>query len=176
MEMRGIFVAVFLIAAVLQVSAQQRTVTNQDLEKYRSARMLAEKDLRENYAKMGFPSPEELERQRIADAKALDVLSTRLRNERLERERVHVEQLQAAAAIAAADRSNEEVYAEDAPGFGGYSYDAGDGRYNHYWKANRRSYGGRYFSVQGYRATPAGMFPVNVRPYTQPAYIRRGRP
>ena len=176
MKMRGIFIAVFLLAAILEVSAQQRTVTNQDLEKYRSARMRAEKDLRENYAKLGFPSPEELERRRIADAVALDALSTRLRNERLERERISAQQLQAAAALAAADRTTETQYPEDVPTFGGYTYDARHGRYLRYRRAGGRGYVGRYFPVQGYRATPAGVFPVNIRPYTPPAYIRRGRP
>lgn len=43
--------------------AQTKTITNADLEKFRSQRLVAEKELRENYESMGFPSPEELERQ-----------------------------------------------------------------------------------------------------------------
>lgn len=43
--------------------AQTPTVTNADLEKFRQKRIKAEREYRENYEKMGFPSPEELEAQ-----------------------------------------------------------------------------------------------------------------
>jgi hypothetical protein len=80
----------FFAAAVAAngIDAQTDTITNRDLEKYRSERLKAETDLRENYKRLGFPSPEELRRRNAEAAKATAELSARLRTERLERERI----------------------------------------------------------------------------------------
>lgn len=83
-----------LIFSVLAVAfAQTKTVTNSDLEKFRQKRLEAEKDYRENYAKLGFPSPQELEAQLNEDKRELAELSERLREERLERERANALEL-----------------------------------------------------------------------------------
>ncbi len=80
----------FLSALVLGISsltfAQTKTITNADLEKYRQKRLAAERELRENYREMGFPSPEEMERQNEKDRKETAELSQRLRQQRIERE------------------------------------------------------------------------------------------
>jgi TolA-binding protein len=76
---------IFSVAAV--ALAQTKTVTNADLEKFRQKRLEAERDYRENYAKLGFPSPQELEKQIAEEQRELGELSDRLRAERLERER-----------------------------------------------------------------------------------------
>lgn len=68
--------------------AQAPTITNGDLEKYRSQRIKAETDLRENYERLGFPSPEERARRDAESAKAAGELAAKLRTERLERERI----------------------------------------------------------------------------------------
>ena len=68
--------------------AQAPTITNSDLDKYRSQRIKAETDLRENYDRLGFPSPEERARRDAESAKASAELSAKLRAERIERERV----------------------------------------------------------------------------------------
>ena len=91
MKMRIVFLICFSLAAVILTAAQGRTVTNVDLAKYEQARVKAEKDLRENYVKLGFPSPEERARRNAADAKERAELSARLRQERLERERAAAE-------------------------------------------------------------------------------------
>lgn len=80
----------FFAAALTAVSidAQTDTVTNRDLEKYRAERLKAEADMRENYKRLGFPSPEELRRRNEESAKAMAELSAKLRAERLERERI----------------------------------------------------------------------------------------
>ncbi len=75
-------------------SAQTKTVTNADLEKFRQKRLQAERDYRENYERMGFPSPEELERQREKDRIKREELSERFRNERLERQAIEAQQEQ----------------------------------------------------------------------------------
>jgi hypothetical protein len=47
------------VAMSLSVFSQNKTVTNADLEKYKQKRLAAQKELRENYAELGFASPEE---------------------------------------------------------------------------------------------------------------------
>lgn len=87
---RSLLVILFSLLMSAAISAQA-TVTNADLEKFRIKRLAAEKELRENYAKLGFPSPEELERQNAESAKLRDELAARLERERLERERIAAE-------------------------------------------------------------------------------------
>lgn len=83
--MFGGFVVLFAAAVC---SAQMRSVTNLDLEKYRAERIRAETDLRENYAKLGFPSPEVRERREAESAKARAQLAESLRTQRIEEERI----------------------------------------------------------------------------------------
>jgi len=80
-----------LFAFVCSASAQTKTVTNKDLEKFKTKRIAAEKELRENYAQLGFPSPEELEKQNVQSAKERFALFEKLQAERLERERIEAE-------------------------------------------------------------------------------------
>lgn len=79
------------ILAVVPAAAQQRSITNADLEKYRQKRLQAEKDYNENYAKLGFPSPEELQKQIEKSRVEREALAARLAAERLERERAEAE-------------------------------------------------------------------------------------
>lgn len=78
-----LFVMMFLSGFAV---AQTKTVTGSDLAKFRDKRLKAERDYRENYLRLGFPSPEELERRRAADIKETEQLSNRIRNERIARE------------------------------------------------------------------------------------------
>lgn len=71
--------------------AQVRTITNATLERHQQKRLAAERDYRDNYERMGFPSPEELERQREADMAARLELADQLRQARLEKERLELE-------------------------------------------------------------------------------------
>lgn len=75
---------IFIFSSV--ASAQRKTVTNADLEKFRQKRVQSEQEYRENYQKLGLPSPEELDKRREQNNKALAELSARLGKERLERE------------------------------------------------------------------------------------------
>ena len=80
----------FLLSLVLVGStvsvAQTKTITNADLEKFKQRRLKAEKELRENYKELGFPSPEELKRRNEKSRKELSELADKLRKERLARE------------------------------------------------------------------------------------------
>ncbi|MEZ5344334.1 MAG: hypothetical protein R2681_02155 [Pyrinomonadaceae bacterium] len=91
MKIRGLFVAAMVSMFSYAAFAQTKTITNLDLEKYKQARLNAERELRENYKELGFPSPEELEKQNEESRKALSELSQRLREERLAREAIEAE-------------------------------------------------------------------------------------
>jgi hypothetical protein len=73
------------------VSAQTKTITNRDLEKFRQKRLQSERDYRENYVKLGFPSPEELDRRHEQTRKERAELAERIRRENLEREKMQSE-------------------------------------------------------------------------------------
>ena len=86
-----IFVSLLFCIGVLSVVpafSQAKQITNADLEKFRQKRLKAEKDSEENHAKMGFPSPAELQKHLEKQKTEREALSARLTNERLERERV----------------------------------------------------------------------------------------
>lgn len=75
--------------------AQNRTITNDDLDKYRQKRLAAERDLRENYERLGFPSPAELQKQIEQSNAERSALSARLESENLEREQLDLERQRA---------------------------------------------------------------------------------
>ncbi len=92
MKIRLLFILTLISVTAFSAAAQQRrTLTNENLEKYRQKRVAAERDLRENYERLGFPSPEELERQIEESRQARAELADRLRTENLERERLGLE-------------------------------------------------------------------------------------
>jgi len=91
MKKRLMFILCLSFIATVSAAAQNRTVTNSDLEKFRQKRLEAQRDYRENYARLGFPSPEELEKQIEQSRRERAELSTRIRAENLERERLNVE-------------------------------------------------------------------------------------
>lgn len=97
MKRNLLFFVVFLSISAGLAIGQTRTVTNADLEKFRQERLKAEKDYRENYAKWGFPSPEELRRRQEQSAKEMSELAERLRAEERERQRLEAERRQQAA-------------------------------------------------------------------------------
>lgn len=80
----------FIAATAISSMAQNKTITNADLEKYRQARLTAEREYRENYERLGMPSPAELERRREQSLVETERLSEKLRSAELERERLDV--------------------------------------------------------------------------------------
>ncbi len=82
--------AIFVLGLMFMFSgftfSQTKTVTNADLEKFRQKRLLAERDLRENYAEMGFDSPEEIARQNEESRRDLSEFADKLRQDRIARE------------------------------------------------------------------------------------------
>ncbi len=62
---------ILVLSGIVVAQTAKKTVTNDDLEKFRQKREQAEADYRANYKKLGMPSPEELE-QRQQEAKRLN--------------------------------------------------------------------------------------------------------
>ncbi|HEY0429656.1 MAG TPA: hypothetical protein VGC76_17880 [Pyrinomonadaceae bacterium] len=94
MKKRLLFILCLVLAVVNFAFGQAKTVTNSDLEKFRQKRLEAERDYRENYAKLGLLSPQELEAKLAADKREMEELSARLEASRLEREKTQLLQSQ----------------------------------------------------------------------------------
>lgn len=170
---KAAFIVGFVLSMAVFGSGQSRTVTNATLHKFQEKRLAAERDYRENYARLGLPSPEELDRQRDLDMAARIQLAELLRQARLERERLELERrnldLEAAALLNDdADDTDRGAY------YGGYV--AGYGAF--YTGGRFRHHGGpfgsrRFSAVGGYRATPVGVYPIST-PLLQPLVFRNG--
>ena len=129
MKIRILVLVFFIISAAAAAFAQGKTVTNADLSKYKQERVRAEAELRNNYAKLGFASPEERARRDAESTKETLELSARLRNERLERERIDAQNAANAQYEAALLRElqPQRTVEYSAPScFGGY--------YNGWWR------------------------------------------
>jgi|CXWL01.1.fsa_nt_gi hypothetical protein len=150
----------FTLLAVTCAAAQAPTVTNLDLEKYRVERNKADADLRENYAKLGFSSPEVLERRRIESRSETEKLSSTLRAERIERERLAAQQEESARFAAYYRSTMVETWPET------YSR-------QYYWSYDRRL---RRPIVQGQTQTgyfAGGQFwPTGPTTKSRPLFVR----
>jgi hypothetical protein len=165
----------FVLSMVFVGAAQTRTVTNATLHKFQEKRLDAERDYRENYTRLGFPSPEELDRQRDLDMAARLQLAEQLRQARLEKERLELERrnldLQAAAL-------NDEVEYADHGGYyggfiGGYGGFYSGGRFGRFGRRGGFFQNRGFRTVDGYRATPVGVYPVST-PRPQRLFFRTG--
>ncbi len=160
--MRSLFVFCLIVGSSVAVFSQVKTVTNLDLETYKQDRLKAETELRENYAKLGFSSPEERERRNAESAKAAAELSAKLRAERLERERIEAEREASAAMTAAYYRS---IQPAQEPPYDDPSYFLSNGlNYGRRFRVPRQ----RQYQQPGYFA--GGLF-VTTGPRTPPRPI-----
>jgi hypothetical protein len=182
MKKRLLFVLCFIIGVGNLAFAQTRTVTNTDLEKFRQKRLEAERDYRENYAKMGFPSPEELKRRQEESRRELEELAQRLREERLAREEAEALQRQIEALEEQVNylQSLNNANAQFDAGYSGYVPLVSSG--GTFFNRRHRRFGSRFFgrrsSVFGrvHFGGGAGVFPpVPLRPIRQPIRIRAPR-
>jgi hypothetical protein len=151
MKQRSLLVFCIILGIAGFAAGQTRTMTNADLEKYRQERLKAEKDYRDNYARLGRPSPEELDRRREQSFKETQEMSAKLRALRLESERIDAER-QANELRAASSYSNQFQ-----------NYDSGQLYYDYpfFWSYGD-SFGGR------------GRF-RNRHPYQQQGYYAGGQ-
>ncbi len=180
-ELLFILCSIFLAAGFASAQTVRKTVTNADLEKFRQKRLAAENDYRENYAKMGFPSPEELEKQREQDSKNLSALSARLERENYIREQQQrADEYQQAQNQAFYNNNQGSYYGNGSSGgyYGGYvgGYYGG---YPYYGYSNGYNYNYRRFGRGGYYNTIAPGTPFSslggVRINTNGVRINTGR-
>lgn len=136
--MKILFFVCILVSAATVAAAQTKVVTNDDLAKYRTVRIKAEAELRENYAKLGFSSPEERAKRNERSIKELAETSARIRAEKAARQREDAEKR--AVEYYVATPRTEIVVINGRPNYhyGGY-----------YWSVPRRPRG---FQQQGYFA------------------------
>ena len=162
MKTAAVIFGLTLTLAVTSFS-QVRTVTNSTLSKFQQKRLAAERDYRENYARMGFPSPEELDRQREADSTARLQLADQLRQARLEKERLELERRSLdleSARVEAELTEPDQVIGSYGTYFGGFGGVGGFGSRHRTGRFRRHSFG-----RDGYRVTPFGVIRVpNPRP------------
>jgi hypothetical protein len=171
MKKRLCFVLVFSFVAAVSVSAQTRTVTNADLEKFRQKRVAAERDLRENYERLGFPSPAELEKQIEKSRVERSELAARLEAENLQRERLKLERERIAAEARALNyqrqtenyqpRADDYLYNSAPNGFFSFP-NLGFPNYRY----NRRGFGNGY--RRGYGSQPRIEYRNNLPVVIQP--------
>ena len=83
MKASVLFLVFMVFAFTANAFAQTRTVTNRELTTYRTAREAAERELREDYARLGLPSPEERAKLNAREAKEMSELAARLRASRV---------------------------------------------------------------------------------------------
>ena len=146
MKIRYLFLVFIISVAATITPAQRRTVTNSDLERYRQERVRAEDELRQEYARNGTSYDEVVRRNRESQKEMIE-LAAKLRAERLERERIEVEEETAARTAEAYRRVSAAVYFQEPDDwnggwFGGYGF--GSGRHGRF--------GSRQFQQQGYFA------------------------
>lgn len=167
MKIRPLFLVFITLAFIIPAAAQSKTVTNSDLDKYKAERVRGETDLRENYARLGFPSPEELERREAEATKKRNELSARLTLERLEQERIDAQYRAAAAAIYASQPRTIVVHGSDESGYFlnyGYGYGRRPVYRNRGFQYQQPGYfaGGQFWPT-GPRTTPQPLIRIGPR-------------
>jgi hypothetical protein len=122
--MKYLFLLCLVTMAAMSASSQTKTLTNEGLAKYRVEREKGEREYRENYAKLGFPSPAELEKRREENAAINHGFVARLLDERAEAEKAENRQRATRAVYI------PQFYVQDSePAYGGVGYGYYGGRY-----------------------------------------------
>lgn len=194
-KIAAVLIVVFSGVLVMDAQRAARTVTNAELAKFRDRRLAAEQEYRDNYQRLGMPSPEDLAEMRDRDMDDRIELADQLRRARLEKERLELDQRRVDID---ADRLALERRAADAqmsyPDYGGYGgfYGGGYGYpgvfggggfgfgggfygrppYSHGYPSNRLL---PTFSIPTYRYTPGGVVrgnqvftPIPIAPGIRP--------
>ena len=169
MNMKSAVIVIgFILTSAVIGFGQTRTVTNFELEKYQQRRIAAEEEYRDNYKRLGLPSPEELDKQRDEDLKAKIALADQLRQARLEKERLDLERR--SLDIQASQQAEDSIVYES-DGYYGGAYLGGYSTYGGRIR-NGRFRGRIYNQGGGYRVTPFQVIPQPVQPRPQ-RMIRR---
>jgi hypothetical protein len=147
MKKKTVLFLSFILSFSAVAFAQTKTVTNADLEKFRQKRLQNEKNYRENYERLGFPSPEQLERKRVEDEENLIEFSQQLETQRLQREAIRAEIENQSLLLQNQYQPSPEYsnYDSGAYIYGGYlPFNYGYDNYGRYNNRRSKSYGNRY--------------------------------
>lgn len=141
MLVRAMFTVVALACIASTAAAQNKTVTNSDLEQYRQQRERAESELRLHYERIGL-TLDDVKRREEESHKEMLELSAMLRAERAERERIQAERERAEALTIGYLRSRADIYWQ-APNY-----------WNGGWFGGRpiRGHGAKQYQQPGYFA------------------------
>lgn len=162
MKKQILLFAAFIFVFASIAPAQKRTVTNADLEKFRQKRVQAEEDYRQNYQRLGLPSPEEIEQQRVQNQRDLADLSARLQIENQARERrqredeyqraqlFYLRSIQSNQSYGYGGGANYYPYGYGGYGYGGYGASYGYGYPNYYGNGYYNKYYNRYGNRGGF--------------------------
>ncbi len=93
MKTRCLFLVFIILSMAVYAAAQGKSLTNANLEQYKQERLKAQQEYLENYERLGQPSPQEIDQRVAASVKSLADLSTKLRAEQLELERIKAERI-----------------------------------------------------------------------------------
>ena len=195
-KIAAFFIVVFSMANVAEGQRAARSVTNAELARFRDRRVAAEQEYRDNYERLGMPSPEELDERRDRDLDARLELAEQLRQTRLEKERIEIDRARVGldSDRLAFERSMaDSQVSEQKYGYGGYygGFYGGFGYPGFYGRSF--GFGNRFpgyvplrgyprnrllplFSVPNYRYTSGGVVRGNqvVRPLPLNRASRRG--
>lgn len=157
------------LAATVCVSAQTRTVTNVDLEKYRQQRLQADREYRENYARLGLPSPDEIDRRLEERRNEMEKLSDKLRVERLAQERLDASLEQQRSQLVYGSTPNYYT-----PEYDGGFLSSGYGIRNRGFRRVRqfRQPSGYFAGGQFWESPPPAIYPA-FRPQRTPRQLHR---
>ena len=81
--MKKFAIVILILTAAVSFFGQTKTVTNEDLEKFRQQRLESERKLKEKYAAMGI-TPEEIESRNRQKRAAMEEYADQLRSERVQ--------------------------------------------------------------------------------------------
>lgn len=179
-KITAVLIVVFSAVFVAEGQRAPRTVTNAELAKFRDRRVAAEQEYRDNYQRLGMPSPEDLDAMRDRDMADRLELAQQLRQARLDRERLELdrERLQHDADRLAFETriANQQAAYPEFGGYGGYGgFYGGYGYPGYYGGGSFSGYFGRppllrgypnnrllpTFSIPTYRYTPGGVIRGN---------------
>ncbi len=150
-------------------AAQNKNITNADLEKFKEKRLRTEREYRENYAKLGMPSPEDLEKSAERKRRENAEVAARLRVERLADERTQALREQAETQAAAANNSYNQpivqrTYLQTNSGYAPFGYYTYQNNPRDYYR-NQQHHGNGNVQRSSYSYGSGGFYYYNNNRY-----------
>jgi hypothetical protein len=136
MKKRILLVLSLIFSISTIASAQVKTVTNAELEKFRQKRVAAEKEYLATYAERGLPSPQQLEKERLEEKLRADERWAQIEKEKSD----------------AADEDQSPLQILVLPASNDYRSDGAVTNRNYFYGATPYFYTGGYYNLPRYRS------------------------